>query len=152
MGMRHAGGLALTLLGAALALGACEAGASTAGEGRPAFKTAALRGTVSYRERIALQPGATVHVQLLELPKDGAPLVVSEQTVITDRQPPIDFLLTYDPDAIRADARYGLSATITTGGVTMWSTPAPMSIVPSAVGGAQSVLVVRMRADVQPGQ
>lgn len=148
----HAGGVVLSVIGFALGLSACEAGASTAGEGRPAFKTALLRGTVAYRERIALAPGATVRVQMLDVTNASAPVVVSEQTIITDgRQPPIDFALPYDPDALRRDSRYGVSATITTGGVTMWSTPTPTSFVPGVVGSEQSVLVVRMRADVQPG-
>lgn len=72
-----------------------------------------LSGTVAYRERIALPPGAIVEVQLLDVSLADAPAVVLGEVSITPvGQVPIPFTLTYDPAAIQPGHRYALQARI----------------------------------------
>jgi putative lipoprotein len=87
----------------ALGLAAC---ASSAGPGR-------LTGSVSYRERIALPPGAIVNVALLDVSLVGTPArVIAQQEIRPAGQVPIPFVLEYDRAAIDPGHRYGLRATI----------------------------------------
>lgn len=75
---------------------------------------AQLTGSVTYRERIALPPGAVVNVMLLDVSMVGvAPRVVAKQEIRPEGQVPIPFVLPYDRAAIEREHRYGLRATIT---------------------------------------
>lgn len=91
----------------ALGLAAC---ASPAGSGR-------LTGTVGYRERIALPPGAVARIALLDVSLIGTPpRVIAEQEIRPAGQVPIPFALEYDRAAIDPAHRYGLRATISDAG------------------------------------
>lgn len=72
-----------------------------------------VKGTVTYRERIALTPGATLIVQLRDTSlMDVAAELVSEK-VLTDRgQVPIKFEIPYDGDDIDSRNTYSVSARI----------------------------------------
>lgn len=72
-----------------------------------------LRGTVSYRERMALPPEAEVRVAIEDVSKaDAASQVVAEQVIHPATQVPIPFVLGYDANAIAARNRYALVAEI----------------------------------------
>jgi putative lipoprotein len=59
---------------------------------------AAVSGTVFYRERIALPPGAALTVQLADVSKADAPIdVIATETRILSTQVPVPFSLSYDP-------------------------------------------------------
>lgn len=56
-----------------------------------------ITGTVTYRERIALQPGSTVRVRLEDVSRADVPrALVAETSTLTERQVPIPFTLAYD--------------------------------------------------------
>ena len=75
--------------------------------------TAVLNGTVTYRVRIALPPGAVVRVRLEDVSRADAPAsVVSEQTIRPTTHVPIPFALAYSPGAIDVRHRYGVRAEI----------------------------------------
>lgn len=76
--------------------------------------SAAVTGTVIYRERIALPPNAIVKVQLQDTSRADAPAVtLAEQTIQTQgRQVPIPFTLEYDPSKIREGNTYTVRAQI----------------------------------------
>ena len=97
--------------GAAL-LSACATSSSPA----PAAAAAPLvvSGTVSYRERIALDPAAEVRVQLLDVSRMDAPSVVlAEQRIRADgRQPPFAYTLQVDAARIDPRMRYAVAARI----------------------------------------
>lgn len=86
-------------------------------------------GTVAYRERLALPPGALVTVQLVDLVQEPY-LVVSESTTsIASSQPPLAYALSYNVGEIDAQGRYGLRARITVDGQTWFASPQPTRII-----------------------
>lgn len=79
---------------------------------------ARLTGTISYRQRIALSPKATVEVKLLHVSRADAPSVTIAQEEITPagKQVPITFELPYDSTRIDDRNRYVLQVRILEGG------------------------------------
>ncbi|NJL44642.1 MAG: hypothetical protein HC922_00595 [Leptolyngbyaceae cyanobacterium SM2_3_12] len=75
---------------------------------------ATVSGTVSYPQRIALPPNATVVVKLEDVSLADAPsTVIAEQRITTAGQSvPIPFKLVYDPADIEAGNRYVVRAQI----------------------------------------
>ncbi len=72
-----------------------------------------VTGSVTYRERIALPPGATVTVRLQDVSRADAPAeVLAEQVIVPTTQVPIPFALTYDPARIDARHRYSVGVRI----------------------------------------
>jgi uncharacterized membrane protein/heat shock protein HslJ len=69
---------------------------------------------VTYRERIALPPGATIDVRLEDVSVADAPAIVlaGQQVAAEGRQVPIPFELHYSPARIEANRRYGVRAEI----------------------------------------
>jgi putative lipoprotein len=88
----------------------------------PAAST--LSGTVTYRQRIALPPEATVTVRLEDTSLADAPAtVVAETSFAADgRQVPLPFAIDFDPAAIVGDRTYSARATITVDGELRWTT------------------------------
>ncbi|MDQ3754822.1 MAG: YbaY family lipoprotein [Acidobacteriota bacterium] len=87
---------------------------ASATEASDMMPTASVRGTVTYRQRIALSPGAVIEVQLLDVSRADAPAVtITEQTIRpAGRQVPIEFELRYDPRRIDARHRYTVQVRI----------------------------------------
>lgn len=84
---------------------------------------AAVSGTLTYRERVALPANAVVTVQIARVAASGAPQVVAEQRFTTNgAQPPFRFSLPYDPARIDANSSYTVQANITVGGQTRFAT------------------------------
>ena len=81
------------------------------------LSSASVIGTIAYREKIALPPGAVVTVKLLDVSLQDAPaFVIAEQTMTTSgEQVPIPFRLNYDPAAIKATHTYAIEASIAIG-------------------------------------
>jgi putative lipoprotein len=95
----------------ALAVLACATGASTPAP-TPASR-ATVTGTVTYRERIALPPGATVTVRLQDVSRADAPAeVLAEDVIVPTTQVPIPFTLAYDPARIDTRHRYSVGVRI----------------------------------------
>lgn len=95
-----------------------------AGCGKPTATASAvveardLKGTVSYRERIALLPGATVTVRLVDVSLADAPAkVISERKITVEGQVPISFSLPYDAAQIQPGRRYAVQAELVAGGM-----------------------------------
>ncbi len=75
---------------------------------------ASVSGTVSYRERLALTPGATVKVELRDVSYADAPApLIASQTISNPGQVPIEFRVEYNRDDIDPRNTYGISARIT---------------------------------------
>jgi NAD(P)-dependent dehydrogenase (short-subunit alcohol dehydrogenase family)/uncharacterized lipoprotein YbaY len=77
-----------------------------------------VTGTVSYRERIALPPAATIRVQLVDVSRADAPAdVLGEQLIeAAGRQVPFAFEIPYDPARIDERMSYAVQARIEDGG------------------------------------
>lgn len=105
--------IALAAAGTAGLLSGCTlwnlgTGTSTPG----AMQKAHVSGTVTWRERIAVPPDATVTVRLQDVSRMDAPAVLmAEQTIATEgRQPPYAFELAVDTATIDPGRRYTVSA------------------------------------------
>lgn len=80
-----------------------------------------ITGTVWYRERIAMPPGALVIVRLQDLSRADAPAtVLAEQVIEPQHNVPIPFSLTVDGASIDARHAYAVSARITVDGILRW--------------------------------
>ena len=113
---RRASRLASAALGLALVAGACGYYDDTTEVVTPALpgSDASVRGTITYRERIALTPDAVVTVQLRDTSyADAASVLIAEQIISSPGQVPIDFDLRYVSDEIDDRNTYSISAVIT---------------------------------------
>ncbi len=79
-----------------------------------------LTGTVTYRERIALPPKATVIVSLSRYNSQGQSLVSELTLVLSDRQVPVDFVLPYNLGGTEKGETYGLTARILDGSTVLF--------------------------------
>jgi uncharacterized lipoprotein YbaY len=94
---------------------------------------------------MALPPGSVLSVQLLDVTDRSRPLLVAELREPAAGEVPLAFNLLYDPESVRADARYALTATLGVEGSALWRTAAPMPTVPSGRADAVSLLLVQGR-------
>jgi uncharacterized lipoprotein YbaY len=85
--------------------------------------SATVTGTVTYLQRIALPPGATVTVRLLDVSRqDVAATTIAEAVISSGGQVPIPFTLTYDPRQIDQRNTYAVRAQIEAGGQLLFTT------------------------------
>jgi len=91
---------------------------------------AKITGTVVYRERVALPPGAIVHVRLevAAAPEKAPKLVAQIAFPAEGRQVPIPFELPYKAADIRPEKRYLVRASVTAGDQTIWASRAPYPV------------------------
>ena len=105
----------------------CAASAVPAQSGNnSAEPTKILRGSVSYRQRLALPPDAVVHVAIEDVSgPGGTPKPLAEAEIPTHgHQVPIKFEVRYDPADINPEHRYQLNAKITSGNRLMFTSTA----------------------------
>lgn len=84
------------------------------GQGTSTGGTATVSGTLTYRQRIALPPGAVANVQIQDISRADAPAdVVGEQEILMDgKSVPVAFDVPYDPATIQDNHRYSVRATL----------------------------------------
>ena len=86
-------------------------------------KVASVTGQVTYREDLAIRPGAIVEVRLVDISRqDMAAIIVGEQIISRHAQVPIPFEVTYDPADIEPSHTYAIQARITDHGQLMFTT------------------------------
>ena len=79
----------------------------------PGCGSSSVSGTATYRERIALTPGAELIVQVRDTSYADAPAALIAEQVISDPgQVPTSFKVGYDPDDIDSRNTYSVSARI----------------------------------------
>lgn len=126
-------------------LAACLAlvGALVAG-GVSMAATDVIRGSATYRERIALPPGTTLEVELLDVSKADAPSVlIASDSIPVLRQVPIAFALTYDPALIDEKNRYALTAKLMHAGGVLFRSTAITPVLTHGAKGAPEILLVQ---------
>jgi putative lipoprotein len=111
-----------------------------------------LAGTVTYRERMALPPDATIDVRLEDVSRADAPAtVLAEQRIAAEgRQVPIPFELRYPPERIEPNRAYGVRAEIRApGGELMFTTATHHGVLQggAALSGTVEILVRRASGD-----
>jgi putative lipoprotein len=89
----------------------------------PLTGTATLTGSVTYRERIALDPEAEVTVTLQDVSRADAPAIEIASTTFRaeGRQVPLPFELTYDLGRIDERRSYSLAARVQKDGQLLWT-------------------------------
>ena len=104
-----------------------------------------VKGTATYRERLALPPDAVFEATLEDVSKADAPAeVIGQARIERPGNPPIRFEITYDPARINPSHRYAVRARILVGGKLFFITDRQL---PSAHRGAGQ----RGGAAVAPG-
>ena len=107
-------GMWIVLMGQA----ACQDGVSPGTDGKPKRTTdvrtnASVSGTVTYRERIALTPDATLQVQLRDVSlQDASSRLIAEQVIQNPGQVPIKFKIEYNRDDLDPRNTYAIQARI----------------------------------------
>jgi putative lipoprotein len=129
----------------------CPARVSTDREGSPVMKrfpvlclvfllagcathSAVVMGSASYRERMALLPGAVFEVTLEDVTKADAPAEIVGRTRLENPgNPPFDFAIPYDPKRILTNHRYEVRAKIRSGAELLFVTDASYPVLTLAI-------------------
>ena len=120
------------------------AAAATAPSRRAMAEAGTLRGTATYRERIALPPGAVLEVMLEETSRADAPAArIAEARVVAQHQVPIPFALTCDMARIDPRGRYAVRATLGIDGRAMFRTDGAHPVALAGDGAAMELRLVR---------
>ena len=113
--------------------------------GEPAMSV--LEGTVYYRERMMLPPGAEVEVQLQDISRaDAMATVMASAQFKATGGPPYPFSISYDKNRIDPRMRYGLRATISVGEQLLFTTT---EYIDPFAGNPLEVLVRRVAEPVR---
>ncbi len=110
-----------------------------------------VRGSVAYRERLALPPDAIVEVRLYDVSRqDVAAPVIAETTILPEgRQVPLRFELRYDPSRIQPNHPYAVRATIRSGGRMIFTTDAVYQVITRGNPTEMDLWLVRVGGDAQ---
>jgi putative lipoprotein len=106
-----------------------------------------VSGTVTYRERLALPPGATVTVlvwdALAELPASK----LGETTLATQgKQVPVAFEVFFDPDTLQPTHTYAARATIRVEGTVWFESATPVPVLTQGAPSTGVELLVKRAA------
>lgn len=108
-----------------------------------------ITGQATYRERISLSPQATLTVRLRDVTyPQWQNVVVAQQVVRADGQPPIRFAMDIDQQAIYPDHRYALDAWLADQNRLIFQTPTSLPITLS--GNPRPVELALTRVGAQP--
>lgn len=110
-------------------------------------ETGSIEGSVLYRERMLLPPGARLEVQLEDISRaDAMATVITSVSLPLEGGPPYSFSLPYDPAAIQARLRYALRATIVAGDQLMFTTT---DYIDPFAGGPLQIMLYRVAEPVR---
>jgi putative lipoprotein len=111
--------------------------------------TATVRGEVTYRERIAVPPGAQLEVLLLDVSRADAPSQTISGVTLSDiGQPPYPFEIAYPPDQIVSSHQYVVRASLTHDGRLLFTTDQAYPVITR--GHPTEVQLVLKRVGAQP--
>ena len=132
-------------------LAACGSDVSD-GPARPgddaAAEKAQVTGTLMYRERIALPPGVVAEVWLLDTSLADAPAVeIAYQRINDPGNPPIPFVLEYDPSKIDERMQYGVRATISHDGQLLFTSDTHYPVLTRGAGNTADIMLIMIDRD-----
>lgn len=115
----------------------------------PADNEPVVRGTLNYRDPIALPPDAMIVITLLDTtPVIKHTAIVSEAVLRADaRQTPVPFELRYDRGRVASDRNYGLRAAIRSGGQVLFETAGASPVLTRGNPKRVDLQLVRVAAD-----
>lgn len=113
----------------AIAVAGCAHGVR--GRAPIAERVSTVKGTVTYRERIALPPDAVVEVWITDVspPILGLPPLAEATVRPEGRQVPLPFELRYDPDRVDPTRDYAVKAAILSGRDILFQTEATIPVI-----------------------
>lgn len=125
-------------------LSACASNPSQAGD------AITINGTVAYRQRIAMPPGAVLTVRVEDVSRTDAQSSVLAETskVFGDRQVPIEFSLQIPSTAVNASNSYNLQATITVNGEQRFATTRSYPVLTHGAGSKIDLLLDAVQPSV----
>jgi len=104
-----------------------------------------VRGTATYRERMALPPDAVLEVTLEDVSRMDVPAEVIGRVEIADPgNPPYPFEIPYDADAIDERHSYSVRARITRDGTLMFTTDTATPVLTRGAGNEVELLLKRV--------
>lgn len=120
----------------------------TAPVDRPLTALRTVTGTVTFRERIALPPGAVVTVRVVDVSRADAPATVLAATAITvEGQVPVPFTVTVDAADVDERASISVWARLRSA-VGVWQTDSHTAVLTR--GASDTADVVVRRTDIAP--
>jgi putative lipoprotein len=103
-----------------------------------------VKGTATYRERMALPPGAVLEATLEDVSRaDAAAEVIGQTRVEEPGNPPIRFEIRYDPSRIDPSRRYAVRARIVVGGKPFFTTDQDYPVLTAGKGNEVELLLRR---------
>ena len=103
-----------------------------------------VKGTATYRERIALPPDAVFEATLEDVSKaDAAAEVIGQARIERPGNPPIRFEITYDPARIISSHRYAVRARILVDGKLFFTTDRSYPVLTGGQGNEVTLLLRR---------
>lgn len=115
-----------------------------AGTAAAEFQT--LEGTASYRERIAVPPGAVLEVELYDVSRQDAPAPLLSAIAIRAEAVPVAFQLLYDPALIDERHSYAVSAKLVVDGETVFRSTSVHPVLTRGAPDTVDILMERMGA------
>jgi putative lipoprotein len=107
-----------------------------------------VTGTLMYRERVTLPPGAFAEVWLLDTSLADAPAVEIAYLRIDDPgSPPIPFALDYDPAKIREGMQYTVRATIRHADRLLYTSDTHYPVLTRGAGTTADIVLVPVKGD-----
>ena len=107
-----------------------------------------VTGTLMYRERIALPPGAVAEVWLLDTSRADAPAVeIAYQAIDEPGSPPIPFALDYEPGKIREGMQYTVRATIRHGDQMLFTSDTHYPVLTRGAGNTADIMLIMVQGD-----
>ena len=111
-----------------------------------------VSGTATYRERIAMPPGAVFEATLEDVSKADAPAdVMGQARIERPGNPPIRFEIPYDPAGINPSHRYAVRARILVGGELFFITDQSYPVLTGGQGNEVALLLRRAGASSPVG-
>ena len=137
--------ICLVLLGGLAACGSDIPGDPATTGDEVTASTAQVTGTLTYRERIALPPGSVAEVWLLDTSLADAPAVeIAYQEIEEPGNPPIPFVLEYDPLKIREGMQYSVRATIRHADRLLFTSDTHYPVLTRGSGNTADLILIRV--------
>jgi putative lipoprotein len=109
---------------------------------------ATIEGKASYRERIALRPGAVLEAELLDISRADAPSErLTSIRIKVQGQMPIPFTLHYDPAMIELNRTYAVTAKLVLQGKVVFRSDTVHPVLTRGAGDTVDILMVRTMAE-----
>lgn len=120
-----------------------------AGCGKDKRETAYVTGTVTYLQRMALPPDAEVHVTLEDISRTDAPAraIAADTVMAGGQQPPIAFVIPYDPAMISEERTYSIHAEIRMEGERRFISTQSYPVLTRGAGSDAEIVVMALKTE-----